>query len=280
MIDAAKITILVDNTAPEGLAAEHGFSAWIEVGDRRILFDTGLGAALPLNAAALGVDVGTATDIVLSHGHYDHAGALAWVLARNDHAVVWAHPGAVRARYSVREGVPRAINVPAAAVAALDALPPARWRAVTGPVALAPGVGLTGPIPRVTGYEDTGGPFFLDPEGAVADPLEDDLGLWIATGQGVVVVTGCGHAGVINTVELARTQSGVARVHAVLGGFHLVAASAARLEATAAAFAALAPALIAPCHCTSAPAIAALEAALGASVQPPRAGAILDIAAA
>ncbi|PKN56055.1 MAG: MBL fold metallo-hydrolase [Deltaproteobacteria bacterium HGW-Deltaproteobacteria-14] len=274
-----RITLLVDNSAPEGLVAEHGFAAWIEVGGLRVLFDTGQGAALAPNAAALGVDLSDADVVVLSHGHYDHGGALAGVLAVAHRAQVYAHPAATRARYSVRGGVPRAINIPSSAVAALRGLDPGRLVAVTGPTRIAPGVGLTGPIARATAYEDPGGPFFLDPAATSPDLIEDDQALWIATARGVVVVTGCGHAGVINTLRCAQAQSGEERVRAIIGGFHLVHASPARMSATAAALEGLAPALVAPCHCTSAPATEHLAEALGDVVAPPRVGTVFTFPA-
>ncbi|HOT10754.1 MAG TPA: MBL fold metallo-hydrolase, partial [Polyangiaceae bacterium] len=78
--DEISITLVVDNRAAEGLAVEHGFSAWIEAGDFRILFDTGQGMALPINAHNLGIEPASAHAVVLSHGHYDHTGGLSDIL--------------------------------------------------------------------------------------------------------------------------------------------------------------------------------------------------------
>jgi metal-dependent hydrolase (beta-lactamase superfamily II) len=79
---AAKVTIIVDNKAAEGLLCEHGFSAWIESAGRRLLFDTGQGAAFAGNADKLGVDLRTVDILVLSHGHYDHTGGVPFLIAR------------------------------------------------------------------------------------------------------------------------------------------------------------------------------------------------------
>jgi 7,8-dihydropterin-6-yl-methyl-4-(beta-D-ribofuranosyl)aminobenzene 5'-phosphate synthase len=76
---------------------------------------------------------------------------------------------------------------------------------------LAPGIGVTGPIPRWSG-EDSGGPFFLDPAVAEPDPLDDDQALWRETAAGVVIVVGCCHAGLVNTVERVRAVSGIGRL--------------------------------------------------------------------
>ena len=99
----SQVRILVlteNNVAVDALLPEHGLSLWIEVDDRRILFDTGQGPALEHNARALGLDLSDATDVVLSHGHYDHGGGLAHALRVNREARVFAHPGCTIRRYS------------------------------------------------------------------------------------------------------------------------------------------------------------------------------------
>ncbi|MBN2489804.1 MAG: MBL fold metallo-hydrolase, partial [Planctomycetes bacterium] len=131
----------------------------------------------------------------------------------------------------------------------------------------------TGPIDRRTDYEDTGGPFFLDAAGTRPDPIPDDLALWMRTDRGLVVVVGCSHAGLINTLDQARRVSGESRLHAVLGGFHLGGAAAERLERTAQALEALAVEQVVPCHCTGDVAVEFLRQALGARVVPGAAGA-------
>ena len=91
------IVLLVDNETPEGLIAEHGFAAWIESGDECFLFDTGQGAALEHNARTLGVDLGTAAALILSHGHYDHTGGIPTFLAANRQAPILYGKGATQA---------------------------------------------------------------------------------------------------------------------------------------------------------------------------------------
>lgn len=104
---AITITILVDNQAGPGLMAEHGLALWIETEDRRILFDTGQGDALPANARALGLDLRTTDLLVLSHGHYDHTGGLHHALRAAPHAKVYcrsdpAFPARVFASETIR----------------------------------------------------------------------------------------------------------------------------------------------------------------------------------
>jgi len=273
-----KIIVLVENSAEKPLRAEHGFSCWIEVAGKRILFDTGQGDALIHNANALGIDLSTADALVLSHGHYDHTGALAQVLALNPTLPIYAHPDVLIERYSIHTpGEPKPIGMPLASRAALAALPTDQIHWIREPVEIFPNIGLTGPIPRETNFEDTGGPFFLDPEGQRPDPIRDDQALWLKTDHGLVVIAGCSHAGIINTLSAVRMYSGETTLHTVIGGFHLKHASVARLEATAAAFEDMDVEQIVPCHCTGEAPVSFLESRMGARIRTCSAGSFFMI---
>ena len=271
-MDRAKITILVDNTANAGLVSEHGFSVWVEAAGRRLLFDTGQGPALAHNADRLNVALSSADILVLSHGHYDHAGGLPRAIASAPAVQVFCHAATTSSRHAIRNGSARSVGMPGAAKSALESLPSGSVRWVTQAVEVAAGVGITGPIPRLTDYEDTGGPFFVDAEGEHGDPIPDDLALWIRTDRGLVVIVGCSHAGLVNTLHHVRQLTGESRVHAVLGGFHLIEASAERVERTAGALAELGPDLIVPCHCTGDRAVESLRRVLGERVRRGSAG--------
>jgi 7,8-dihydropterin-6-yl-methyl-4-(beta-D-ribofuranosyl)aminobenzene 5'-phosphate synthase len=170
-------------------------------------------------------------------------------------------------RYGIRRGIPpREIGIPATARGAVEG---ARdeviiWSDHT--LQLAPGIGVTGPIPRETDYEDVGGPFFLDSLGERKDEIEDDQALWMSTPEGLIVFVGCSHAGLINTLNYARGLSGVSRLRAVIGGFHLLQADSRRLEMTVAALRSLGPELLVPCHCGGEKAIKFLKGALGKAI--------------
>lgn len=272
-MSAITITVLVDNVAAEGLAFEHGFSAWLEIAGRRLLFDTGQGTALEGNADKLGIDLRTADMLVLSHGHYDHTGGLPLVIGRAPAVEIYAHPAVTGPRYAIRAGIAKTVAMPAAARAALEGRTAGvSW--VTGPLELTAGVGVTGPIPRITDYEDTGGPFFVDEEGRQADLIPDDLALWVRADAGLVVVVGCSHAGLVNTLHHALRLSGETRLHAVLGGFHLGEASETRLARTTGELRQLDPDLIVPCHCTGNVAAERLERTFGERVVRGSAGAV------
>ena len=261
------IVLLVDNETPAGLIAEHGFAAWIDTGDECFLFDTGQGAALEHNARTLGVDLGTATALILSHGHYDHTGGIPTFLAANRQAPILYGKGATQARFSCHaEQAPRAIGMTDAVLAELDRLPAERRIELEGPKLLRPGIGITGPVPRITDFEDTGGPFFRDAGRVEADLIQDDLSLWFETTEGLVILTGCCHSGLVNTVRHAQQVSGMTRIRGIIGGLHLLNASPERLDATLAFLHECAPDFLLPCHCTGAQVIERLQTEFGEAV--------------
>lgn len=267
-----KITILVDDKAPEGLDAGHGLSFWIEFGRAKLLFDTGQGPALEANARAIGIDLSTADMVALSHGHYDHTGGLPLALERAPGARLYCHPSVIKPRYSIRNDVAKAIGMPEPARKAVDQVTGLRRAFENRPVMWSKDVGLTGPIPRKTVFESTGGPFFLDQQGAQSDTIEDDQAFWVRTGGGIVVVTGCCHSGLINTLTRVRELAGDDPILAVIGGFHLLNADSERLDRTIKSLREFRPGQLIPTHCTGDGAVAALGAAFGVSVAPGKAG--------
>ncbi len=273
MVEPINIKILVDNKVTEGLAAEHGFSLWIEAAGRRILFDTGQGSALVNNASKLNVSLDTTEIIILSHGHYDHTGGIPYVLEQAPNAQVYCHPEVKSYRYSIRDGKSKPIHIPHLARSAIEHMPPQRIHWIKQPLEICPGIGLTGSIPRLTDYENTGGSFYLDSDGKKIDPIEDDIALWMQTSQGVVVIVGCSHAGLINTLNYIRRLSNTFKICAVLGGFHLLEANLLRIHRTIHDLIDIDPELIVPCHCTGEKPMKKLEQVFGNRVSIGHAGA-------
>lgn len=138
--------------------------------------------------------------------------------------------------------------MPAAALS--NKKPGLAWWENTAPVEVLPGIFLTGEIPRETGYEDVGGPFVLDESGTVPDPIADDQALFFGTAEGTVVLLGCAHAGVVNTLSHVLRLTNGDKIHAVLGGMHLVNASPERINRTMAALRDLGVRRLGPAHCT------------------------------
>lgn len=209
-----RITVLVEDTAGgRGLLAEHGLSFWIEWGQKRILFDTGQGYALKHNAQALGLQLETLGDIVLSHGHYDHNGGLPDALALAHRPRVYVHPQAFAPKFGQNaDGSARNVGMPDSTTQALRTHD--RLGCVDKPTEIGEGLWCTGPIPRTNDYEDTGGTFFKDE--SCRQP--DDLAIFLETRTGTVVILGCAHAGVINTLHYIRALTENSPIHAVVGG--------------------------------------------------------------
>ena len=251
MSESIHITTLVENAVfRPGLLAEHGLAFWIEYNGQRILFDTGQGQVLEHNVRELSIQLEDADVIAISHGHFDHVGGLPAALRRSRPVDVFLHPDALAPKFTQSKNGPvRDIGMPAASQIAL-ASAAARVRLVEHPTVIAEGVTLTGPIPRVVIIEDTGGRFFRDTACTDPDPLNDDQALLLESDRGLIVITGCAHAGIISTLRYVRELIGDRVIFAVLGGMHLINASAKRIEMTVRELRRLKVQFLALAHCT------------------------------
>ena len=251
MKNTLKITVLVDNNALDYLKKEHGFSMLVEFEDKKILFDTGQCDSLVENAKSLKVDLSEIDFIVLSHGHYDHTGGLLDALRLSPDATVCMNRWCLVDRYSIRQGIPKSISMNQNARTMLLALPEKQLISVDKPIYMTGRVGLTGPIPRLTDFEDTGGPFFLDKSGSTPDLIEDDMAMWVKTDCGLVILVGCSHSGIINTLDYILKITNETKVHTLIGGFHLVNADEVRINKTIDALnLQFEIKNLIPCHCT------------------------------
>ena len=251
MIRNLSITVLVDNrAASDELCSEHGLSLWIDADGYKILFDTGQSDALVHNAPKLGVDLGTADALVFSHGHYDHTGGTAAVFKALPPVAIYCHSGIFVPRYSDHgEDRPVFIGMKRETIRVLQAnIDAITW--ITQPMYLQNNVGCTGSIPRVNRVEDTGGRFFLDTKQKRPDPITDDCALWFETVNGTVIVTGCCHSGLMNTIDYVNKLTDKTKLRSIFGGFHLCNASDERLRKTADYLQRTGMNEVVTCHCT------------------------------
>ncbi len=256
------LTIVVDNIAEKGLAAEHGFALFIQTPDHSLLLDSGQKDALQMNAPALDIDPADIDLLVLSHGHYDHTGGVAHLLSRNRNMDIYLHSGVFQPRYSLDDDRAAIVKMPLTAMEAVMRHPDDKVHWLTRPVTIDSTIGITGPIPRRFGFENTGGRFFLDAEGDTVDIIRDDVALWLQGGKGLTVCLGCCHAGLLNTLTYIIELSGAGRIDTVVGGLHLLNADRTRLEKTVSELRKFDIGRIVACHCSGESAVEYLAAHL------------------
>ncbi len=245
-----RITTLSENTANYGYLAEWGLSILVEVNETRILMDTGLSFSAVHNAQLMGIDLSTIDCIVLSHGHADHTGGLREVLKIKGEVEVIAHPKIWAAKHVERDkGRVQYSGIPFLREE-LESRG-ARFKLGREPVHITKQVMTTGEIPMFSGYEEIENNLFVKEAGKLhPDPLADDLALIIDTDFGLVVILGCAHRGIINTLRHAQNLTGKELVYAAIGGTHLFRASEERLEKTIADLREIGIQRLGVSHCT------------------------------
>jgi len=274
-----RITILCDNCVGpiSGTLGEHGFAALIERdGCEPILFDTGQGFTLRHNAARMKKELATVRKVVISHGHYDHAGGLMDLLQDSAGVEVFAHDGVFAPRYRVKDngecypiGIPFEKSAYEAAGATFNLSP--AFREITA------GIKLTGEVPRVIAFEKGDQGLYCDCAGQELDSTPDDQSLLIETKKGLVILLGCCHAGLVNTLEHVACQSGRRDVYAVIGGTHLGFCGQEQLEKSIVALKKAGIMKLAVSHCTGFAAAARLSRELPKEFQAAMVGYTLQI---
>lgn len=274
------ITTLSENTAAGGkLLAEWGLSILVETDEVNILVDTGQSISASHNADVLGIDLSKIDKIVLTHGHYDHTGGLRQILHRMRKKVeIIAHPNIWVAKYSRREGQEDKYTGIPFHRQTLESLG-ARFNLTAKPTRITSNIMTTGEVPMVTKFEEVDAYLFVKKgAGWEHDKLVDDQALIINTEQGLVVILGCAHRGVINTLYYAQQLTGVKQIHMVVGGCHLTRASEERIRLTIAALRELDVQRLGLSHCTGLPAASLMAQEFGQKFFFNNAGTSIDLA--
>ncbi len=249
-----RVVVLCDNeTSRPDCGCEWGLALAIDLGEEHglWLWDTGQTGLFLDNARALGIDAANARGLALSHGHYDHTGGLQALLAAGFTGPIYGHAACPAERYGLsRSKPPKRIGPPAP----LPALAP-----VDDTTELAPGLTLVTNIARQPGRFEAVQDFSYDPKGRNPDPVPDDAFLVLDGAQGAVVILGCCHSGLANSLDAARSRLGLGPIHAVLGGLHLFQAGPEPIAETADALLKHGVRTLVAGHCTGPDRLAALR---------------------
>jgi 7,8-dihydropterin-6-yl-methyl-4-(beta-D-ribofuranosyl)aminobenzene 5'-phosphate synthase len=257
MIEEIKIRFLVENSVYRSkLFAEHGLAVLIDgktssEGDFSILFDTGQsGDALLHNMKEMELSWNNIDTIILSHGHYDHTGGLEKLLEkRKDPIDIICHPNAMEKKFSVNNKKKRDIGIPFEQ-SSLEKLG-ANFIFSKKPTKLKDSMIITGEIERTNDFEKVPARFQkLEGEKMVHDYIIDDQSLIINTKDGIIIITGCSHSGIVNIVDYATKVSKSKEIMGVFGGFHLISADYNKINKTIEGLKPFNIEYVGPCHCT------------------------------
>ncbi|HUJ68618.1 MAG TPA: MBL fold metallo-hydrolase [Syntrophorhabdales bacterium] len=290
-VERLEITVITDNysdalrpdtaigrryrTAPgASIHAEHGLSYFVRTrtdqGAFTFMLDYGLdGKGVVNNMRLLNIDAARLDALALSHGHFDHWGGLLDILKEHRLAMAgrtrlyvgkeafahrYARPpekGELRDLGSLDRGAIEALRIDI--------------EEIDGPMEIIPGAYLTGAIERSTEYEQVPAVFLVERGGKLEhDEFPGELACaFVVKDEGLVVLSGCAHAGIVNTVRHAERMTGATHLHGLIGGFHLVNAPPELIEATVADIRAMGPDYVVPAHCTGFEAIVRLREEMG-----------------
>jgi 7,8-dihydropterin-6-yl-methyl-4-(beta-D-ribofuranosyl)aminobenzene 5'-phosphate synthase len=266
---AVKVTVLSTMVAGDlnkGIG-EWGFAAVLDVDGRKLLMDTGQRAeTVWRNAAELGIDLSEVTEVVITHNHGDHTAGLVTLrremAKKNPQALSRVH--VAKGIFDRRPGPGGAEGNGLLPFKAVYEASGGQFVEHAGPTQIAPGVWLTGPVPRQYPERNWSGTGRVQTEaGLVEDTVPEDASLVIDTADGLVVISGCGHAGVVNTMTYARKVVREAPVVAAIGGFHLFNASDETLAWTGTKLKEFGVRYLLGAHCTGLEAVYRLRNTLG-----------------
>ena len=221
-----QLTVIAENTVPPSLPVlgEHGFAVFLETGNGNFLFDTGQGLTIIHNAKHLKKDLTSIKKIFLSHGHYDHTSGLPELLKLKKEVVIYAHPDIFSKKYAVVRNNGQENKKYVGIKYAREDLERQGAQFILNRVftEVERDIYLTGEVPRITDYEKGDTRLLVDRGGvSVPDLVLDDQSLVVKTEQGLLVVLGCAHAGLINILRHIKNYFKNDVIHTIIGGTHL-----------------------------------------------------------
>jgi len=258
------LTVLVDNSTiiDRYFLAEPGLSFFLDCGGKKVLFDTGYSEIFLKNAEKMGIDLLDLDYVVLSHGHLDHTGGLVHLVLRHLEATIEGRPHrspTIVAHPSCFFPRPLAALANAGSPVGEDEMKrqfPVQFS--RSPLWLTDDLVFLGEIPRPNARPVMDKHLIITPSGTEPDHLLDDSALVYRSNSGLVIITGCSHAGIINIVRYAQDVCKTEKILDVIGGLHLYDAGPEEIGRIAEEFTALKPAALHPCHCTGLAACMAL----------------------
>lgn len=246
-----RVSVLTENQPGPFIPAEHGLSYLIEYDGKKILFDTGQSDMFLKNAEKMHVSMANIDKIVLSHGHFDHGNGLDYLSGSS----LICHPGCFVRHCRKNDHT---------FIGLKNSQEQLSWMfnltLSSTPVKLSEKIYFLGEIPRHTDFESQITPFIL--EDGTPDFVMDDSAMAFLLDAGLFVITGCGHAGIVNTLEYAKKVTGVSTIIGIMGGFHLKEVNRQTQE-TIRYIRENNMKYILPSHCTELPALAAFHEAFG-----------------
>lgn len=252
--DTITIQVLVeDSSQKQHLKGEHGISFFISYGENSLIFDTGQSDLFIKNSKQMNISMEGMYSVILSHGHYDHTGGLPHLMEHlNSPLKVYIHPQALIEKYrtsaeTIKAGEEGYIGVPTLSETR-DTIEVIK---VTSPLITDENFIITGQIPRKPENAEHLTGFTRAEDGQViVDPLEDSQALILPTSEGLVVITGCAHAGLANIIDYGKKITGINKIKALIGGFHLLNSSDREIDKIIERLRKEDIDIIAPCHCT------------------------------